>query len=341
MKRIFSLAAATFFALGMTAGASAQNKPDGGNAQFRVQEYTGSILGIPMWVAIDKGFCKKYNLRCATVQLASGPLALQALAAGSIQASFASNDVNLMAASRGNDIQLVVGHTPTIYYHLDVRKGYPMPNRDKGFPAFMKDFSGAKVGVTARGSGVEMLFRALMKSDGMTGNEVTYVAVGSPATSYPTMLAGKIDATVSFEPFNTLCVAEKTCVDLMDLSRQGPPDMLAMNGGYASFAMAREYVEKHPNVVKAFIAAIEDADAWIKDPKNFDELLADTRKHISLGDIQNANEVMAQLVKGQVKSVGPAIERRSVDAVSDFLVKYGLIQNPVSSSSVVYAGAPK
>ncbi|TAM89622.1 MAG: hypothetical protein EPN41_03230, partial [Candidimonas sp.] len=65
MKRIFSLAAATFFALGMTAGASAQNKPDGGNAQFRVQEYTGSILGIPMWVAIDKGFCKKYNLRCA------------------------------------------------------------------------------------------------------------------------------------------------------------------------------------------------------------------------------------------------------------------------------------
>lgn len=342
MPRISSVFVGVALSLGLLAPTMAQGKPDGENAQVRVQEYPGSVLGIPMWVAIEKGFCKGYNLRCSTVPLASGPLGLQTLAAGSVEATFASNEVNLMAASRGNEILLVVGHTPNNYYTLNVRSDYPLPSRAKGYPEVMKDLRGSKMGVTARGSGIEIITRALLQSAGMSGDDVTYVAVGSPATSYPAMLAKQIDGTVSFEPFNTLCLAQKTCVELVAPGKgEGPADLLAMNGGFASFAMRKNFVQSNPKVVDAFIAAVRDAIAWAKDPGNFDELVGITRKRVSLGDIPDGDKVLIQLVKGQTESLGSGIKRDSIDATSNFLMKNKLSEKPVPSATIVYERAPR
>jgi len=156
-----------------------------------------------------------------------------------------------MAASRGNEIQLVVGHSPDNYYTLNVSSDYPLPNRSKGYPESMKDLKGAKVGVTARGSGIEIVTRALLQGAGMKGDDVTYVAVGAPATSYPALLAKQIDASVSFEPFNTLCLAQKTCVELVSPGKgEGPANMLAMNGGFASFAMRKNFVQSNPKAAE-------------------------------------------------------------------------------------------
>ena len=341
MRRVLTLAVAAVLSFGWAGSAVAQAKPDGGDTRIRVQEYPGSILGLPMWVAIEKGICKNYNLRCSTVGLASGPLGLQTLAAGSIEATFASNEVNLMAYSRGNDIQLVVGHTPNNYYTLNVRNGYDLPNRDKGYPEVMQDLKGSKIGVTARGSGIEIVMRALLQSAGMDPDSVTYVAVGAPATSYPAMLAGQIDGSVSFEPFNTLCLMLDTCVELVAPGKnEGPADMLAMNGGFASFTMRRNFVESNPEVVEAFIASVKDAMAWMKDPENFDELVDITRKHISLGDIKDGDKVLVELVRGQTKSVGPKIERAAIDATSKFLMTNKLSDKSVSATDIVYENAP-
>jgi NitT/TauT family transport system substrate-binding protein len=340
MKTITRFLSGALLMMAAVAGI-AQEKPNGGDTQIRVQEYPGSILGIPMWVAIEKGFCKNYNIRCAAVPLASGPLGLQTLAAGSIEATFASNEVNLMAASRGNDIQLVVGHTPNNYYTLNVRSDYPLPNRAAGYPAVMKDLKGAKVGVTARGSGIEIVMRALLQGAGMSGDDVVYVAVGSPATSYPAMVAKQIDASVSFEPFGTLCAYQKTCVDIVNPGKnQGPANMLAMNGGFASFAMRRNFIQQNPQAADAFVAAIRDSITWARDPKNFDELVGIVKKKMSLGDIPDADKVLVLLVKGQTSSLGYAIARKSVDATSDFLMQNKLSEKPVPSSSMVYVKAP-
>ncbi len=324
------------------AASVAHAQPNGKGAQIRIQEYPGSILNLPTWVAIEKGFCSKYGLQCAAVALQSGPLGLQTLASGSIEASFASNDVTLAAASRGNDVQLVVGHSPNNYYTLNVRADYPLPNRSKGYPEVMKDLKGSKMGVTARGSAIELTMRAFLIGAGMTGDEVTYVAVGSPATSYPAMLNKQIDGTVSFEPFNTLCTYQKTCVDLVNPGRgEGPALLTGMNGGFAAYAMRRNYIESNPQAVEAFIAAITDTIAWISDPKNLDEVIAISKKKMSLGSVEDADKVMAQLVKNHTQSFSPAINRKSVDAVSTFLLENKLITNPVSSSTLVYSKAPR
>lgn len=342
MKRLSSVVAAMALSFGFVAAATGQDKPDGGDTLIRIQEYPGGTGGVPAWVAIEKGFCKKYNIRCAMVSLGSGPLGLQTLAAGSIEASYASNEVNVMAASRGNEILLVVGHTPNSFYTVNVRSDYPLPNLAKGYPEAMKDLKGSKIGVTARGAGTEIVARALLQGSGMSDKDVTFVAVGSTATSYPAMLAKQIDAIVSFEPFNTVCLAQKTCVVLLSPGKgEGPADLLAMNGAFNSYAMSKKFVQSNPKAADAFVAAIRDATAWAKDPGNFDELLTIARKRISLGDIPDSDKVFVQLIRREVETWGPTIARASIDATSNFLMKNKLSEKPVSSATLVYEKAPR
>ena len=175
------------------------------NQQLRIQLYPGTILNLPIWVAADGGFCKEHGLQCEPTAIPSGPLALQALAAGSLEIMYASTEVITAAASRGNDVQVFVGHSPNIIFTLNISNKVPLPNLSKGYPEVMKDLKGMRIGVTARGAGTELLTRALLLGAGMTPDDVTFVATGSPTTSYPTFVARQIDAGMMFEPFRSLC----------------------------------------------------------------------------------------------------------------------------------------
>ncbi len=335
-SRVLAASAAACALLGASAALA-----QGAKKTLRIQEYPGSIVGLIAWAAQDGGFCAARNIDCISTAIPSGPLGLQALATGSIEISFASTDVIMQSASRGNDVQLVVGHSPNNIYQLDVRKDVPLPNKGAGYPAIMKDLVGLKAGVTARGAAVEIQMRALLVGAGLSPDAVTYVAVGSPATAYPAMVAKQIDVAVMFEPFRTLCRTQDTCTNPIDLAKgEGPPELASLNGGFETFAARREYIKANPEAIDGFIQAVSDAIAWMKKPENFDKVFEITRKHMSLGDIPNADAILKELVKTQVASYGPAIDRKSVDAFSTFLIKYKLIERPVSASSFVYEKAP-
>lgn len=321
--------------------ALAQQKITANNEVVRIQEYPGSIVSLHGWVIQDAGFCAARKLQCPSVAIPSGPLGLQALAAGSIEVSFASTDVIMQSASRGNDIQLVVGHSPNNIYQLDVRSDVPLPNKAAGYPAVMKDLVGKKAGVTARGAATEIQMRALLAGAGLAPDSVTYVAVGSPSTAYPAMMAKQIDVAVMFEPFRTLCRVQKTCDLALDVAKgEGPPELAALNGGFETFAMRRDFIAKNKVATDAFIQAMSETIDWMQKPENFDKVVEITRKHMTLGDIPNADATLVELVKGQVGTYGAKIDRKSVTAFSDFLVKYKLIDKPVSAQSFVYENAP-
>ncbi len=308
----------------------------------RIQEYPGSTLHFTQWVAADKGFCKAHGLTCQMVPIPSGPVALQALAAGSLDISFASTEVTMQAASRGNDVQLIVGHTPTNIYTLNVHKDVPLPNKGKGYPAVMQDLKGRKVGVTVRGSGTELQSKALFLGAGLPENAVTYVGVGSPGTAYPSFLARQIDAAMMFEPFATICRLQGTCVSAVDLAAgEGPSDISSLNGAFETYAARRDYIEKNPKVIGAFIQAMEEATAWVKDPANGEELLAVVKAHYKLGeDIADGEKVLRELVRTGAPLYDTRIDRKAVKAFSDYLIKNGLITKPVDPATFVYAKAP-
>lgn len=339
----FLTAAIAGMALLFAPAAMAQgtNKIVANNVLLRIQEYPGTILNLPIWVLGDGGFCASHGLRCEGTAIPSGPLALQALAAGSLEIMYASSEVITSAVSRGNDVQLIVGHSPNNIYTFNIRKDVPLPNAASGYPAIMKDLKGLKIGVTARGAGTELLTRALLIGAGMSPDDVTFVAAGSPTTSYPTFVAKQLDAAMMFQPFRTLCEIQKTCVVGVDLAKgDGPEDLRVLNGGFETFAARRNFIESNTVAIDAYIQALSEAIAWMQNPANFDQLMTITRKRLTLGDIPDADKVLVELVKTEVPKFGVKIDRRSIKGFSDFLIKYQLIEKPVDAATFVYAKAP-
>lgn len=319
----------------------AQGSPGPENQLLRLQEYPGTILNLPIWVAIDGGFCAKAGLRCERSTIPSGPLALQALASGSVEVIWTAADVSMVAASRGNDVQAIVGLAPNNIYTLSIRNDKSLPNEMAGYPANMKDVRGLNVGITARGASTEITLRALLSGAGISSDDVTYVAVGSPATAYPSIVAKQIDAALMFEPFRTLCEAQKTCHTLVDLGAgQGPPELQSLNGGFLVFVASRDFVTKHARAIDSFIQVMTETITWMQAPQNFDMVVKIANKHMSLGDIPGADAILVKLVRSTLPTFGVRTERSSIKAFSDFLLKYGQIQSPIDPSTFVYAKSP-
>lgn len=335
------MAAAVAAALATGPAVAQKEKVVANNELVRIQEYPGTILNLIGWVMIDGGFCAQHKIRCEGLPIPSGPVALQALAAGSLEVTYASTEVTMQAAARGNDVQIIAGHSPDNIYELSVRADLQVPNKAAGYPAVMKDLVGKKVGVTARGAGTELLTRALFIGAGLDPESVTYVAVGSPSTAYPTMVAKQIDAALMFQPFRTLCETQRTCTVIVDMAAgEGPPGIKALNGGFETFAARREWIKTNPTVVKAFIQAVTEAIEFMQKPENYERVAEINRKRLTLGDIPNAEATMTTLLKAQIPRFGVKVERASVKAFSDFLVGNKLIERPVDPASFVYEGTP-
>ena len=335
--RAFRLASCAVAVFALSGIAHAQKVVADGDT-IRIQEYPGSIVSLPGWVIADAGFCKAHGLACEQTTIPSGPVGLQALAAGSLEVSFASTDVIMQSASRGNDVQLIVGHSPNNIYELSSRADLNIKGK---YPEVMKQFEGKKIGVTARGAATEIQMRALLNGAGMSADSVTFVAVGSPNTAYPAIAAKQIDAAVMFQPFRILCETQKTCEVTVDFSKgEGPADLRALNGGFETFAAKRDFIKSKPKAAEAFVQAMSDAMAWMQAPENFDKVFAIAKKHLSLGDIPNADDILKQLVAKTIPTYGPKIDRASVKAFSDFLLKNKLIEKPVDAASFTYEKAP-
>jgi NitT/TauT family transport system substrate-binding protein len=85
------------------------------------------------------------------------------------------------------------------------------PNASKGYPAIMQDLEGEKIGVLVRGGDAEFQFILMLQKAGLKADDVSFVAVGAPNTSYPALISGQVDAVMSFEPQGTMCELMKTC----------------------------------------------------------------------------------------------------------------------------------
>jgi NitT/TauT family transport system substrate-binding protein len=247
------------------------------------------------------------------------------------------------AAARGADIQIIASTHPKHYTSLSVSKDVPLPNLSKGYPAVMKDLKGRKVGVTVRGSAVELQVKALLAGAGMQPDDVTFVAVGSPGTAYASLLAKQIDAAMMFQPFKAICEVQQTCVTPVDLSKnEGPKDLLALNGAVQYVAATRQFIEKNPVVVQALIQALDDAVRWIKDPANAAEVLGVMQNNYVIGkEIAKGGEVMKALAVDETAGAGVAIDRNAVKAYVAYMVKHKLIDKPLDAGRLVYQNAPR
>jgi NitT/TauT family transport system substrate-binding protein len=340
MRTTYTLAVATItFGLALfsyTEPSSAQARPT-----VRFQEYPGTILHLVNWAMVDNGLCDKHGIKCEVVYLASGPLAQQAAAAGSVDLIISSVDVLMQAVAKGHDLQILGTQLTNNIYSLSVGKDVPQPNRAAGYPGAMRDLKGLKIGVSARGSATEMYAKALLAGAGLPPDGATYIAVGAPPTAFAALSARQVDAVVNWDPLPALCTATKVCNVTVDLRKgEGPAELAALNGGFIVWQARREYVRKNAATVDAYLRALADATAWVQDPRNYPAVLELAKAHFTLGDMPSRDQVFEQIVKETIGQFGVKFNRAVIKGFNEFLIKNKVIDRALDIETLVYSKAP-
>jgi NitT/TauT family transport system substrate-binding protein len=315
--------------------AAAQGKGE----TLKIQDYPG-VGNMLTRVAVAKDFCKARGITCQLQMIPTGPLGGAALLAKSIDVGFFPPETQISAMQKGAQMKAVASGATLNVYLIAVRNDVETPNAAKGAPHFMADLKGKKIGVTARGSAAEIMFTFLAQQAGLKADDFTFVANGAPNTAYGTLMSKQVDANMSFEPSGALCEVLKTCRVLYRAAlSEKPAELFAINGAASNFVVTQEMLDKNGAAVEAFVNALKDAEAFIQDPKNFDESLKIAESFFKF-EFPRGDEVMKEALRVAIPAYKASISRPSVKAISDYLLATKQIDTPVDPARIVWDKAP-
>ena len=333
-----SSAAAAAVGLAILASpASAQGRGE----TVKFQDYPG-LGNMLVKVAIAKGYCEQAGIRCELQSIPAAPLGMQAMLARSIDSALGPAEVMNGAVLRGAKMRMVVGGAVTNVNTLIVGNHLETPNAGKGWPAFMQDLRGRKVGVTSRGANTEVTTRWLAAKAGIDPEQITFVAVGGPNTAYGALVSRQVDALMIFEPAGAMCEVLKTCRVLWRAATdRQPAEQFALNGGGNGLIFTQEYIDRNPHVIDAVIRAVRQADAFINAPANFAEVSRIAQQFFRF-DMPRGDEVLERALRIAIDTGAyrSTIDRKALQAGLDLMVETKQVDKAVPVSELVLDRAP-
>ncbi|MBI5901080.1 MAG: ABC transporter substrate-binding protein [Rhodocyclales bacterium] len=324
--------------LAMAAVPSAAQTPnaDGATVRFQVFEAIGDML----FRVMETKFCQKYGLKCEAVRIASGPAGIQALSGKSIEVSFITTDAAIRAIVGGAPVKVVHGQGNRVPFYFVARSDLDRPKAKAKYPEFLQDYKGKRIGVTGRGAGTELIAQMLLKDAGLSPTDVTFVAVGGPPTAFGMLQSKQVDAVMNVPPLSEICDESTVCQTVMDIPHTNDiPRLNALTGSATVVLMNQEYIVANPKVVEAWLAAARDADAWMRNPANFEESFGIAKKFLTL-KVDKADAILRKALQRQNKIADVKVSVSSIDAYSQMLFDGGLIPKKPDASQIVSSVAP-
>jgi NitT/TauT family transport system substrate-binding protein len=308
-------------------------------SKVRIQDYPG--VGNTLFrTAAAKGFCQKHGITCQLQMIASGPLGAQALLAKSIDVGFFPPEVQINAMIKGARLQAILSGSRLNSFVIVARNDLDIPHAGGGFQEWMADLKGRKIGVPARGGGAELQFALLAEKAGLSATDFTFVAVGAPTTSYGALVSRQIDVSMSFEPAGSMCDVLKTCKTLVVQSEaQQPAEIVGTNGAATVMVVTEDIAKDEPHVIDALIATAKEAELFLQDPTNFDEVLRISRTFFTL-DLPRGDEIMALSLKRTIPTFKAPISRPALKQIADNMFSLKQIDAPFDTTKLTHAKAP-
>lgn len=271
MKQGLKLAALALAAsLAIVQSATAQNVP------LKLAVYPGSLISLPEYVGVNQGIYAKNGIDATIVPIPTGPAQIAAAASGSADVIGMTISLALLANNQGQDLVILTGNIGRPLFTWLKQKSYHMPDANAGYLKAAKEFKGAKIGVPARGSEVELMTRVLLRDVGLDGDkDVVWVPVGFGQTALAAFQAKQIDILGTMEPVPTILVDKNEADIAVDLQtgKDGPAIFKDFPGN--SRMAVRSLTQQKSEAMKRYQKAQTEILAFIADPKNEGAIVAD------------------------------------------------------------------
>jgi NitT/TauT family transport system substrate-binding protein len=270
------------------------------------------IEEITPYVAIEKGFFKKYGLDVQMIEFRGDAIHTKALLSGDVDVTLNMGATSaIVSASQGAKIRLWVVTNPITPYHFVARK-------EAG--TTLQALVGKSVAVSGIGAISYHIPRIVLERSGVDPEKLKYVAVGSPADRFRALVAGKIDATVVTLTETAKLANYPEIVDLVNVPKVVPEIPY-------DFGMAREdYIQKNADTMYKLAKATMEANRWIAANKAGTVEIA--KKLLP----DESTEILSKaydMADPRLWGVNGDMPEASYKYTVDFLLKVGYMEKPL------------
>lgn len=329
---IARLASAAFALVAAAWGAGARA---GDDMEVNIGYYPGAMFQSLLYIADEKGFYKAAGLKPTLIAASSGPMMNSQMGSGAIDVAFQPPTNVGVARERGLDQVFVMGNV-SMPWVLVVRKGLSLPHRGR-YPDVVADLKGLNWGVYGRGSDSEMFMRVMATDAKLAPDkDITWLAVGGPATGLPALKAGKIDVYLALDPAPVVATELGYGEVVVDLRKgEGPADFSGQF--YQGVVTLRKTAEARPKVMEAMLKAHTMALCWARDERNFDALLTLLRGKLPVSELSDA--AFRRMVKENLPTLTLSVPRSRFAVWNEVLLRSKVLKEPIPES-VIWKTAP-
>ena len=320
MKKLLLVLVSAILAVSVITGCS-ENK----STQANSNENNETVLRIaaqpyplytPVYVAYRLGYLdeelNKVGAKYEWKSFKSGPLVNEAVAAGEADLGFMADLPAIIAKSTGLPIEVV----SNVAYG---EKGIAVLAKADSSIQSVADLKGKKVAY-ATGSYAQHLLALLLSKEGLSLNDVQSVNLG--AGDQPAALAsGEVDAIVIWEQYISQLTSDGTAKVIADGTG-------VKRGNMITYAVS-DYANKNPQVIEAYIKALNRANEVIKnEPEKVAEAVAD--------DFGISKELMLKIIPNFTYSTEfTEDDIAEIKNVKDFSLESGIISKDVDIDSFI------
>jgi ABC-type nitrate/sulfonate/bicarbonate transport system substrate-binding protein len=229
----------------LLAGLTAYNV-QAGTLTVRLAESLAPMSGL-VFVAKQKGFFEKHDLDVAISNFTSGKQSLDTVIGGGADVATTAEAPITAAAMAKQQIAIIA--------KMESADLKTLASAASGIET-TRDLKGKKLAFTA-GTGGEVYTMRLLKSAGLAATDVTLVNL-RPQDMVPAMVSGSIDAYSTREPniANGKKILGASAVQL---------DTRGIYSETFAIVVLRQYLQKNPQILERFLAALIDAETWMRD----------------------------------------------------------------------------
>lgn len=308
----------------LTLGAVVTSAEAADPTSFKIGISAPVVTVLPVWMAEAGGFYAKEGLKVDVINMEGGTRGLQVLLSGEVQAMHVGLAPVVLANKQGADLRLVTSTCNTIPITMFTKAGIAM-----------SDLKGKTFGISTFGSETDIAISILLKTLGLTRQDVIVSQIGGSSQRFAALVAGRIDVAPLIEPGITLA-KERGFNPIVDLAAANTPwifDSVVVTSSYL-----KQNRESLSRFVKAYVAGAYLALADEKkakdvitqrfktvDAKVIEATYADFKRLMPLDaapSIDGAKNVLAQL-----EAIGTEIGSRDVNDYLDLGIIAKLMQD--------------
>ena len=223
------------------------------------------IDALPMYVAQQEGLFAKHGVKVEFIPVASAPERDQLIAASGADGTI--NETLAVMLFNKESVQMQV-----VRYALRPTEGnghFFILASDKSGISSIDGLKGVEIGVS-QGTVIEYVTERLLQADGFTPDEIKTIAVPKIPDRMALLASGGLDAGVMPDPLASLVVSQGGLIVADDSSH---PEY-----GFSVISFRKDVIDADPEVIKGFLAAIEEATALLNaDPAKYKNVLSEQK----------------------------------------------------------------